>query len=89
MYPATNATPPNSKTVPANAAGSVGSVLNSSAAIHFAATTDVMAPTAIPTSTSRIVLAITPSCTRSVVAPNAMRMPISCVCRVTEYEITP
>ena len=45
--------------------------------------------TAAPTSTIRNVLVSTSICTRPCVAPSAMRMPISCVFCVTEYEITP
>jgi hypothetical protein len=88
-YPAINAAALRSKIIPTNVAGSVGSVPNKRVAIHLATAKAAMVPTMIPPSTSRIVLAITPSCTFSVVAPNAMGMPIAYVCRVTGYEMTP
>jgi hypothetical protein len=84
MYPAAIATTLNSRTVPAKVAGSVGTVPYSSDAINFVANNDVSVPNATPATTKRSVFVITLNCTRPAVAPSAIRMPISCVCRVTE-----
>jgi hypothetical protein len=65
-------------------AGSVGAVLKSMAEMSEATTSDSTAPTAMPMSASHMVRKMTPNCTRNAVAPSAMRMPISSVCRVTE-----
>ena len=46
-------------------------------------------PITTPTAASRNVFAKICRRTIAALAPSAMRIPISCVCRVTEYEITP
>src|SRR5206468_12228133 len=55
MYPATSAIQASSRTMPANVAGSVGSVPKSSEAIHLATANDATVPTAIPSNASRSV----------------------------------
>ena len=68
----------------ANVNGSVGVVPKSSAAIALATTSDAMLPVAIPISVSRGFFPGRLNCTCAAVAPNAIRMPISCVRWVTE-----
>jgi hypothetical protein len=57
--------------------------------IRFATTAEATTPTPIPIIANCSVFEITPICTLPCVAPSAIRIPISCVRRVTEYEITP
>ena len=64
--------------------GSVGAVLKSRAAMARETNRDARAPDAMPMRARRRVLARTLRWTFAVVAPRAMRMPISCVRWVTE-----
>src|ERR1700736_3339878 len=89
IYPARIAMPLNITMVVAKVGGSDGSVANKRDAMAFATMNDATVPMAIPTRARRTVLLITLICTRLAVGPRAMRMPISWVCRETEYEITP
>src|SRR6266404_571019 len=87
--PAAQATLISKRIIITKVAGSVGSVWNSRDDIHQATAKDAIVPKPIPNVTKVIVFERTPNCRCPAVAPRAMRIPISCVCRATKYEMTP
>jgi len=87
-YPASAATPVSITSIPANVTGSLDvtpnkSPLNVRASAHDATTPMTIPIPARPSVCSKMLL-----CSVSADAPSAMRMPISCVRWLTEYEIT-
>ena len=84
MYPETTATSSSANAIPRYVGKSHGEVANNSDAITLATTNASSVPTAKPAPANRSVLPSTCRCTRPVLAPSAMRIPISGVCRVTE-----
>src|ERR1700688_4249298 len=89
IYLARIAMPLSMRMVIAKVGGSDGSVANKSDVMAFATMKDATVPMATPTRARRRVLEMTLNCTRLAAGTRAMRIPISCVCRETEYEITP
>ena len=76
-YPENRATARSAKTIPRNVRKSQGEVEKSSDAIRRAAAKDAAVPKMMPAIVRRSVLASTSRMTRPVVAPSAMRTPIS------------
>jgi hypothetical protein len=87
-YPASAATPVNITSIPANVTGSLDVTPNKSPLNVRASAHDATTPTTIPIAASPRVCNKIVLCSISADAPSAMRIPISCVRWLTEYEIT-
>jgi len=87
-YPANAATAVSITSIPKNVTGSLEVTPNKSPLNVRANTHDATTPTTIPIPASPSVCNKILPCSVSADAPSAMRIPISCVRWLTEYEIT-
>ena len=75
--------------IPANVPGSRGVTPNNRLSALRSASHDTIVPSTVPIAASDSVCMTIGACTSRADAPSAMRMPISCVRWLTEYEISP